>query len=95
MATRTLTPQIAALAADISTVMRTDAPAIEVARGVAGALAPALAVPGLLAPEHMIGRAECYTQHVLYVDPDRRFSIVSMYSHMLVSICASQPSPPR
>jgi predicted metal-dependent enzyme (double-stranded beta helix superfamily) len=78
MATRTLTPQIAALAADISTVMRTDAPAIEVARGVAGALAPALAVPGLLAPEHMIGRAECYTQHVLYVDPDRRFSIVSL-----------------
>ena len=36
MATRTLTPQIAALAADISSVMRTDAPAIEVggAKGV-------------------------------------------------------------
>lgn len=78
MATRTLTPQIAALAADISTVLRTDAPPIEVARGVAGALAPALAVPGLLAPEHMTGRAECYTQHVLYVDPDRQFSIVSL-----------------
>ena len=78
MATGTLTPQIAALAADISTVMRTDAPAIEVARGVAGALAPALAVPGLLAPEHMTGRVECYAQHVLYVDPDRQFSIVSL-----------------
>jgi predicted metal-dependent enzyme (double-stranded beta helix superfamily) len=78
MATTTLTPGIAALAGDISTVVRSDAPAIDIARDVAGVLTPALARPGLLAPEHRQGRPERYMQHVLYVDPECTFSIVSL-----------------
>jgi predicted metal-dependent enzyme (double-stranded beta helix superfamily) len=78
MAIRTLTPAIAALAADVDRVVRSDAPAIDVARDVAGALTPALARPDLLDAEHQRGRTECYTQHVLYVDPASRFSIVSL-----------------
>lgn len=78
MATRTLAPAVAVLAADIGSVVRSDASAIDVARDVANALTPALAVPDLLSPAQMSGRDECYTQHVLYVDPDGRFSIVSL-----------------
>ena len=78
MAIRTLTPAVAALAADVSTAVRSDAPAIDVARHVASALAPALVVPDLLDSEHKCGRTESYTQHILYVDPESRFSIVSL-----------------
>src|SRR5215475_13125517 len=70
MAIRTLTPAVAALAADVSTAVRSDAPAIDVARHVASALAPALVVPDLLDSEHKCGRTQSYTQHILYVDPE-------------------------
>jgi len=78
MAIRTLTPAIAALAADVATVVRSDAPAIEVSRQVADTLTPFLAMPDLLDADQTRGRADCYTQHVLYVDPASRFSIVSL-----------------
>ena len=78
MATRTLAPAVAALAADIGSVVRSDAPAMDVARDVSNALAASLAMPNLLTTEQTTGREESYTQHILYVDPDGRFSIVSL-----------------
>ncbi len=78
MTTRTLTPAVASLAADITAVVRAGRPADDVARDVAGALERALGTPGLLAPEHMVPRTDCYCQHVLYVDPDGAFSIVAL-----------------
>jgi predicted metal-dependent enzyme (double-stranded beta helix superfamily) len=76
--TRTLTPAIAALAAEISAVVHSDRPTVEVARGVAAALQRTLPTPGLLAPEQQRSRADCYCQHVLHVDPDGAFSIVAL-----------------
>ncbi|HEY7176802.1 MAG TPA: cysteine dioxygenase family protein [Micromonosporaceae bacterium] len=73
-----MTPAIAALAADIAEAVRSDVPAIDVSRSVAAALTPHLAVPDLLDPEDKRGRPDCYTQHVLHIDPDRRFSVVSL-----------------
>ncbi len=78
MTTRTLTPAIAALAADIAAVVRPGVPALGVARDVAAAVGRALPAPGLLAPEHAVGRDECYTQHILHVDPEGAFSIVAL-----------------
>ncbi len=78
MTTRTLTPAVASLAADITSVVRAGRPAGDVARDVATALGRALGTPGLLAPEHTVSRADCYCQHVLYVDPDGAFSIVAL-----------------
>ena len=78
MTTRTLTPAVASLAADITAVVRAGRPAGDVARDVARALERALGTPGLLAPEHTVPRTDCYCQHVLYVDPDGAFSIVAL-----------------
>jgi predicted metal-dependent enzyme (double-stranded beta helix superfamily) len=78
MTTRTLTPAIAALAADVSAAVRAGAAPMETAKDVASALANALPDRDLLAPEHTVGREECYTQHILYVDPDGAFSVVAL-----------------
>jgi predicted metal-dependent enzyme (double-stranded beta helix superfamily) len=80
MTTRTITPAIAALAADITDVVRRDAglAAIDTARDVAAALRRSLRTPDLLAAGHQVSRADCYCQHVLYVDPDGAFSIVAL-----------------
>lgn len=78
MATRTLTPAVAALAGDIEAVVRQDQPAIEIARGVADAVGRKLGAPGLLTDEQQQHDDHCYRQHILYVDPESRFSIVSL-----------------
>lgn len=76
--TRTLTPAVAALAEQITGVVRGTTPGIDVARDVATVLGRALGTPGLLAPEQQTARADCYRQHVLHVDPEGEFSIVSL-----------------
>jgi len=86
--TRTMTPVItpapvitrgiAGLAAEITTLVRQDGPAMDTARGVADALGRVLPDPDLLLDEHRCGRDECYTQHLLYVDPDGAFSVVAL-----------------
>jgi 3-mercaptopropionate dioxygenase len=78
METRTMTPPVAALAEDITAIMKRDRPAIEIARDVAAAVGRKLATPGLLTPEQQTHSDESYRQHLLYVDPDGRFSIVSL-----------------
>src|SRR5215467_12953961 len=76
--TRTLTPAVAALAADISAVVHSNRRPADVARAVASAVERALPTPGLLAAEHQRASTECYRQHLLYVDPDGAFSIVAL-----------------
>jgi 3-mercaptopropionate dioxygenase len=78
MTTRTLTRPLAALAENVTSIVRGDAPAIDTARLVADALAPVLADPDLLLPEQQEADVECYRQHVLHVDPDGRFSVVAL-----------------
>lgn len=41
-------------------------------------LRPALSLPDLLSSERRQGSAECYTQHVLHVEPDGSFSVVAL-----------------
>ncbi len=50
----------------------------EVPRRVAQALPRLLARPDALAPEHRAAGDEGYRQHVLYVDPAGRFSVLSL-----------------
>ncbi len=79
MTTRTITPAIADLAAEITTIVRRDDLAsVETARLVAGALSGRLRRPGLLLSEHTRPKTECYCQHPLYIDPDGAFSIVAL-----------------
>jgi predicted metal-dependent enzyme (double-stranded beta helix superfamily) len=78
MATRTLTPAVAALAGDISAIVRQDQPAIDTARLVADAVGRKLGTPGILTDEQQEHDDACYRQHVLYVDPEGLFSIVSL-----------------
>jgi predicted metal-dependent enzyme (double-stranded beta helix superfamily) len=78
MATRTLTSAVAALADDISAIVRQDRPAIDTARLVADAVGRKLGTPGLLTEEQQQHNDDCYRQHVLYVDPEGTFSIVSL-----------------
>lgn len=78
MDTTTLTPAIAAMAADISALARPDRPAVDVARDAAAAVGRRLGAPGLLTAEQRRASEESYTQHLLHVDPGGRFSIVSL-----------------
>jgi predicted metal-dependent enzyme (double-stranded beta helix superfamily) len=79
MTTRTITPAIADLAAEITAIVRRDDLAsIDTARLVADALRGTLGRPGLLLTEHMRSKAECYCQHPLYIDPEGGFSIVAL-----------------
>jgi predicted metal-dependent enzyme (double-stranded beta helix superfamily) len=45
---------------------------------VAGCIRPVLRERELLLPEHELGSADQYTQHVLHVEPDGSFSIVAL-----------------
>ncbi len=78
MATRTLTPAVAALAGEIAAVVRRDLPAIETARLTAGALSRVLGTDGLLTEWQCEHDDDCYRQHILHVDPEGLFSIVSL-----------------
>jgi predicted metal-dependent enzyme (double-stranded beta helix superfamily) len=73
-----VTPAVAALSADITTVVRRGAPAIDTARDVACAVGRVLGAPDLLTAADMTARPERYTQHILYVDPEGAFSIVAL-----------------
>lgn len=50
----------------------------ETAVEVANYLRPALTVPALLEPHQRQGSPDGYTQHVLHVEPDGRFSLVAL-----------------
>ena len=79
MTTRTITPAIADLAAEITAIVRRDGLAsIDTARVVADALRGTLGKPGLLLAEQTRPKTECYCQHPLYSDPDGAFSIVAL-----------------
>jgi predicted metal-dependent enzyme (double-stranded beta helix superfamily) len=58
--------------------MRRNRPAIDVAREVAEAVGRKLGTPGMLTEEQQVHSDESYRQHLLYVDPEGRFSIVSL-----------------
>ena len=79
MTTRTITPAIADLAAEITAITRRDGLAsIDTARLVAKALGGTLRLPGLLLAEQTRAKTECYCQHPLYIDPEGAFSIVAL-----------------
>ena len=53
-------------------------PQQQTADRVAALLQPALREPGLLEEHQCIGDEECYTQHIVHVEPDGAFSIVAL-----------------
>ena len=80
-ATRTRSPisaGITSLAAQITSIVRGNAPAIDTARMVADALGTVLTESDLLLEDQKTATADCYCQHVLHADPDGAFSIVSL-----------------
>ena len=74
----TLSRGITTLAAEITTIVRAEGPAIDTARQVADALGTMLPDRALLLDDQRCGSPDCYCQHVLYVDPLGSFSIVSV-----------------
>ena len=66
------------LLAGIRRVVARDLPAQRTADAVGELLVPVLAVPGLLTEEQRRGDPDCYTQHVLHVEPDGSFSVVAL-----------------
>src|SRR5689334_22470193 len=66
------------LVAGVRRVVAERLPQQETADRVAALLSPALRHPGLLQEHQCAGDAECYTQHVLHVEPDGSFSVVAL-----------------
>lgn len=66
------------LVAGVRAVVAERLPVQETADRVAALLSPALRHPGLLQEHQCHGDRECYTQHVLHVEPDGSFSIVAL-----------------
>lgn len=77
-ATKTTTPALQGLIRSIRALVRAGRSDAEVAARVADALRPALADPDLLADEHCRHDDCAYRQHVLHVEADGTFSIVSL-----------------
>ena len=73
-----LTPALASLVCNVRGVVARRLPAQGTADAVGSLLRPVLAVPGLLAEEQREGDPDCYRQHVLHVEPDGSFSVVSL-----------------
>lgn len=76
MITRTLSPAIEGLAVELTAIVYQQAPAIDTAKRVAGALRGVLGESDLLLCDQETAKSESYCQHVLYADPN--FSIVSL-----------------
>lgn len=74
----TANPRLASLISAIRGAVRSDADPADVAGRVAAALRPHLHAPGLLAPEQRSSNPAGYQQHILHVEDDARFSIVSL-----------------
>lgn len=70
-------PAIRDLANRIATLAEA-IPETELPAAVAGALQPFLGRADLLDPRHTQGHAEQYRRHLLYADPLRRFTILSL-----------------
>lgn len=53
----------------------------DVAREVAAAMKPVLETPDLLCAEHREGSDETYRKHILYADPEHRFTLLALIWH--------------
>ncbi|GIW05802.1 MAG: cysteine dioxygenase [Dehalococcoidia bacterium] len=71
-------PALTTLIDEIRAVVRTGGPPRDVAEGVARVLGPYLGRPDLLLPEQEAPDPDRYRQHILHVEDDGSFSIVSL-----------------
>jgi 3-mercaptopropionate dioxygenase len=78
MTAPSMTRGIADLAAEITSIVRENAPAMDTARRVSDALGSVLPQTGLLLPDQRCSTPDCYCQHLLYADPAGAFSIVAL-----------------
>lgn len=70
-------PALARFAEAVTRIVETQ-PAPDVARHVRSALDPLLATRDLLDPAHRLGSSTSYRRHVLYADPQHRFTILAL-----------------
>jgi len=75
---RFASPALASLVEQIRTVVRSGGETRALAEGVARALCPYLGRPDLLLPEQEAPDPDRYRQHILHVEDDGSFSIVSL-----------------
>lgn len=75
---RLASPALNALIDEIRTVVRSGGATRAVAEGVARVLGPYLGRPDLLLPEQEAPDPDHYRQHILHVEDDGSFSIVSL-----------------
>src|SRR5690242_4212187 len=66
-----------------------EGPGANMTRRIVPALRAAIADPALVAPEQCRPHAECYARHVLYADPNGRFTVLALVWD------AGQFSPPH
>ena len=74
----TVKPAMSELIAAIRKLVRSEPDAGLVSKAVAEELKPYLSVPDLLTDEQMQPDETCYCRHVVHVEPDGSFSIVSL-----------------
>ncbi len=70
-------PAVAAYAEAVTRIVETSDP-VDVPDRVREALGPLLATEDLLAPAHREESAERYVRHVLYADPEHRFTVLAL-----------------
>lgn len=68
---------VCAFAAEIGKILETR-PRGEIAAAVAAAMEPMLRQSDLLAEAHCLCQPETYRRHILFADPDRRFTILAL-----------------
>ncbi|TVQ48617.1 MAG: cysteine dioxygenase [Gammaproteobacteria bacterium] len=71
-------PALARYVAHVESLLAGAADEEALAARVAGALGELACERDLLAPEQRIGDAETYTRHLLYADPEGRFSVLAL-----------------
>lgn len=70
-------PAVADFAAAVTEIVETHDP-VEVPERVRAALTPLLATEDLLDPVHRTESDDHYTRHVLYADPEHRFTVLAL-----------------
>lgn len=73
-----LTPALGRLVAEVRAALRTESDPEKAGHAVAHILKPYLGADDLLAPEQMAPSSETYRQHILHVEGDGSFSVVSL-----------------
>lgn len=73
-----LVPALARYVGEVEAILASAADEAAIPARVAGALAELACVRDLLTPEQRQGDAENYTRHLLYADPEGRFTVLAL-----------------